>query len=105
MRLFASTKWGVVYVIRCGDFYKIGRTEGTAEDRMRKLQAGNPHKLELVCTLPDPDPCEVERILHDAYRSRRVSGEWFQLSAMDLDSIRFEAEEAHQRQKLGARRY
>lgn len=104
MKLYVSAQWGTVYLIRCGEFCKIGRTSGKIEARMQALQAGNPNKLELICTLPDPDPCEVERILHTSYREKRISGEWFKLDARDIEAIQYESNAAHERQRTNTRR-
>lgn len=100
-----SSNWGSVYIIQCGKFYKVGRTNGSVQSRMRQLQAGNPIKLELICTLPDPEPSEIERIIHRAYKAQRTSGEWFRFEQQDIDSLQYESRRAHERQRLGIRRY
>jgi Meiotically Up-regulated Gene 113 (MUG113) protein len=94
-----NNTWGSVYIIRCGKFYKVGRTNGSVEARMKQLQAGNPIRLELICTLPDPTPSRIERIIHTAYKAQRVSGEWFNFTAMDIESLQYESRAAHARKR------
>jgi len=57
---------------------KIGIAE-SPEARLRDLQVGNPHTLELVKVIPGGNG-ETESGLHNSYRKDRLGGEWFRLS-------------------------
>jgi hypothetical protein len=87
----------LVYIVRAGRLYKIGRTMRFPR-RYRALQTASPHPLEVVCLLYCPtcgdeaptDPREsvgLERYLHHAFAHRRVNGEWFRLTKEDLHRI------------------
>lgn len=39
---------GNVYIIKAGEFYKIGRTYKTIQDRIKALQTGCPYKIEPI---------------------------------------------------------
>lgn len=95
MKTHVGISWGVVYLIRCGESYKIGRTNGPVESRVRQLQAGNPQKLELICVFPDP--CEIERMFHRLFHEKRTNGEWFSLDDHDVEIIKVESGRARRR--------
>ena len=61
------------------DYYKIGYTNGTVEDRVAGLQTGCPEKLEIVCVLSGDDVLEKE--LHRRFWEYKTSGgdEWFKI--------------------------
>lgn len=69
-----------VYVIRCNEFYKIGRASNPLQ-RLGDLQIGCPYELRLVqvfyTSLAGAAALEAE--LHERYAEYRVRGEWFAL--------------------------
>lgn len=81
-----TTRRPKVYVIRMvgTDYYKIGYTESNVSNRLKQLQTGNPHKLELVTwfygTTAD------EGALHKDFAHKRApaGNEWFALSKLDV---------------------
>lgn len=83
--------WGYVYVIRCGDLYKIGKTTDIAK-RIKQLQTSAPQALELVCWLLQGYMTDAESNYHSVYRDKRVSGEWFALTNEDVAYIQYCAE-------------
>lgn len=62
------------YVIRCGNFVKIGIANNIAE-RLRTLEAYNPHPLSVLAVLAGGRP--VERSLHLRFAAYRHRDEWF----------------------------
>lgn len=79
--------WGYVYVIHYEqDLYKIGISEDV-ESRMVNLQIGTPKRLKLVDKFFVRNPPTVEQSIHINCARYRVSGEWFRLSAGDLDKV------------------
>jgi hypothetical protein len=69
-----------VYIIRmCGTkYYKVGRSQNIRQ-RMKELQVGNPHKLELVCAIIPEYPHsvdEMELTVREGYSLKPVRGEW-----------------------------
>ncbi len=76
-----------VYVIKSGDFYKIGMTQGSVASRLKGLQTGNPEPLDVIFTIVTKDPDKLERNIHEAFKHRHVRGEWYALTDTDLSDI------------------
>lgn len=78
---------GVVYVLKSAYGYKIGRTRNVPH-RMRAFGV----QLPFIYTIPFCvwfDDCHAaERRFHNAFASKRINGEWFDLEESDLDLIR-----------------
>lgn len=72
---------GYVYLIEdCNNnCYKIGVTKGEPEKRLKKLQTGNPSKLELRYLYECEYPYRLESMLHSHYKSYNELNEWFSL--------------------------
>lgn len=73
-----------VYLLRCNEFYKIGRS-GNILSRIEGLQIGNPYPIDLLFFCRTLKDLEVERKLHTHFVTKKVRGEWFQLSERDLE--------------------
>lgn len=76
---------GYVYVIKMGDYYKIGKTKKPKE------RFG---EYTLLPIDPETIYCEyvynysqVETDLHETYKEKLVRGEWFSLNEKDLEQI------------------
>jgi ribosomal protein S27E len=54
---------------------KIGYTTSQIEDRVRVLQTGHPHKLEVLACVDGGYP--LETAFHKIFASHRLYGEWF----------------------------
>lgn len=67
-------------VIRCESFHKIGWTISISS-RLRDLSIGNPFELTLVHLFSFTNARAVETALHQAFSSKRIRGEWFNLSS------------------------
>ena len=72
---------GYVYLIEDSNnnCYKIGVTKGEPEKRLKKLQTGNPSKLELKYLYECEYPYRLESMLHTLYKSYNELNEWFSL--------------------------
>jgi hypothetical protein len=68
---------GSVYLIRCGEVFKIGRSKNLGR---RLAQMSLPHKPRIVCWRWYVDPGRVEIALHQIFGHRRLNGEWFSLN-------------------------
>jgi hypothetical protein len=77
---------GYLYVIKCGEFYKIGRTRNFPS-RMEYYRTANPHKVEIVKKklLQDCYLCERELLL--LMSPKQYQREWHQLDTNDLAKI------------------
>lgn len=82
-----TTKYGFIYVIRAIEtsFFKIGFS-AKPEERLANLQTASPYQLKLLSSWPGTD--KQERYIHKCLSEFRVSGEWFKMPSIDLDSIR-----------------
>lgn len=83
---------GFVYVIRCGPYFKIGRTS-KVERRMVQLGVQMPHPIEIVWTKHVSNMCVAEKFLHEMFSHKRMNGEWFNLNNDDLLIIKLEYED------------
>lgn len=89
MRIFFRKHIFMAYVYLLGEFTddgekcKIGVTRGKLENRIKKLQTGNPNEIYVVSYYETDYPFEVERRLHMRYSSLNVKNEWFNLPIQD----------------------
>ena len=67
---------------------KIGYTEKeTPEDRIASMETGSPFGIELLGFIKSSNAKRLEIELHKEYSSRRVKGEWFNLTEEEVKSI------------------
>lgn len=79
-----------LYLIKSQNFCKIGITSNLT-DRLVNLQAGNPHKIDLVSCYEFPDmytSYRVEQKFHKILSQYHVRGEWFELDDIALDLVK-----------------
>lgn len=65
--------------------FKIGMTDNW-QRRLRQIQNMNPN-FQFLCVIPQDKPAITEASLHVKFASKRMVGEWFQLSAEDIKTI------------------
>lgn len=80
---------GSVYLIRQTDLdgnelFKIGITKNDIEVRLSCLQTGSPHKLDLQGLYKSEFYNKIEKWMHRKYTSKRLEGEWFDLTNKDV---------------------
>lgn len=76
----------MVYLMKASDRYKIGFTTNMGW-RFRKVVGLCPYPLELIWILKTQDFRDIEKGLHNIFKSKRVHYEWFLLSQNDVDQI------------------
>lgn len=86
--IMASEKPEYLYVLESGGYFKIGFT--TQIDRRLKAISDTiiPFDTNLLFAIKLPDAEKMERLLHKAFASKRLQGEWFQLSEADLTDLK-----------------
>ena len=72
-------KSGKVYIIQSGstNYYKMGLTKDTINQRIKQLQTGNPYQLRPTHSHNVVDMRIAETILHQRYFQQRGRLEWF----------------------------
>ncbi len=93
-----------VYLI-CAEFegrrlYKIGYTRRTIEKRIKEIKTGNGHDIYLVNSFKSEWGTKIESQLHRAYKSKKINGEWFDLTDEDVESFGDKCKYSHDMMEL-----
>ncbi len=80
------TKAGTIYIVSNGRKYKIGKTTNVMQ-RLKGLQTSSAEVLEVVLECEIEGYNIIEKLIHERYAHKRVSGEWFDLEVQDLEDI------------------
>lgn len=78
---------GVVYLMKSGRHYKIGRSNSLGR-REYELAIQLPEKVETVHSIETDDPEGIERYWHQRFAKKRANGEWFRLDADDIAAFK-----------------
>jgi len=77
---------GSVYLIRFNPHYKIGRSNDGLR-RAREIKTLLPEDGEIIHFITTDDPVGIEAYWHNRFKSQRLRGEWFKLSATDVSAF------------------
>jgi hypothetical protein len=76
----------MIYLVKCGECYKIGYTCRRKPDaRISSMQTGNPFPISLVGFWEGSEKHEAS--LHEHFSARHVNGEWFALTSEDVATV------------------
>jgi len=81
-------KAGYVYLLRGGDYYKIGLSANPNRRIVKEIQPKLPFEVEIIATLQTENMFDLEKMLHTAFSHRRTNGEWFELEPHDVRWIK-----------------
>jgi|GEM_PF-4794673 len=74
---------GVIYLLRMGKHYKIGKTTNPAQ-RYSQLKIQLPEKAIVVHEIKTNNIDWLERHWHNVFGAKRTNGEWFLLDGKDV---------------------
>lgn len=79
---------GYVYLIQADNgVYKIGRSQNP-KSRIKRLGITLPYEIGVIHLIKSNQYIKAEKQLHDRFASKRLKGEWFDLSDDDVTEIK-----------------
>ncbi len=82
-----DAKIGKVYLFKSGRHYKIGKTYDTVR-RGNELRVLLPEKCILIHSIKTDDPSGIEAYWHRRFEAKRMQGEWFDLSSVEVKAFK-----------------
>jgi hypothetical protein len=77
--MFFKKHKGYVYVFKCGEYFKIGKTKHKIRDRLLGIRSMNPHKVSGFAMAQTTKYSELEKYVHSRLSHFHHKGEWFHM--------------------------
>lgn len=87
-----------VYLISTGNDikkYKIGFTKRNVENRINEMKTGNSEDFHIEGYFESKWGTKIESSLHNKYKSKKISGEWFNLTDDESKGFIDECKQLH----------
>jgi hypothetical protein len=94
------TVYLILAEINGNKLYKIGYTKRSVEERIKEFKTGNASEFYLIDSFTSQWGTKIESNLHRRYISKKVSGEWFNLTEEDLVDFKKNCEILHNNFKV-----
>jgi len=83
----ADVQAGFVYLMKSGRYYKIGKTN-SLDRRRYEIGLQLPEGVDPIHSIETDDPSGIEAYWHNRFKAKRLNGEWFDLSPVDVRAFR-----------------
>jgi len=87
IKMSDTKRCGFVYLIESEYGYKIGRTKNV-RSRTQLFGVKLPFPIRLVHIIETTDYVALERDMHHYFKDKRLEGEWFDLTAPEVQAIK-----------------
>lgn len=75
--------------------HKIGYTRRPIEKRIREFKTGNASDIYLVDSFQSEWGTKIESQLHRIYKSKKIGGEWFDLTDDEIEKFQTNCQKIH----------
>lgn len=75
--------------------HKIGYTRRTIEQRIKEFKTGNASEIYVIDSFQSEWGTKIESQLHKIYKSKKIGGEWFDLSEEDITNFLIHCQKIH----------
>ena len=86
LTLLPQQEIGYVYLLKAGEFYKIGKSK-QYEKRIAEIKLQLPFEVTEVHKIKTNNIDALELHWHRYFRKMRRNGEWFELSTKDIEEF------------------
>jgi hypothetical protein len=83
----SDEKLGIVYLMKSGKYYKIGKANHVGS-RHYQIGIQLPERLSIVHEILTDDPFGIEQYWHNRFKDKRQNGEWFDLNIEDVSAFK-----------------
>jgi hypothetical protein len=83
----SSTRLEVVYLLKAGPYYKIGKAKDLGQ-RVNQIRLQLPYPVEILHSIETDDSSGIENYWHKRFSDKRANGEWFLLTDDDVSAFK-----------------